>query len=218
MKRRVLKRVVGRSIFTFEKLNTILCCNVESFLNSRPLGPVTSHDIYGISPLTPAHFLLGRAARSYPREQPDDSPTHLQRWERCRLASSQFWSRWSNEYLQRMQKATKWHRKGRNFETDDLVMLTDGNHFRCQWSMGKILKTYPGKDDLVRTVDVQVETSIIPGNCNSKKQLVKDITTKTSVYRRPITKLALLLAVDEYPGEQVNLDKLDFTSDQTDVG
>ena len=91
-----LKRVVGRSIFTFEELSTI-CCNVESFMNSRPLGPVTSHDVDGLSPLTPAHFLLGRAARSYPKEQPDDRPTPLQRWERCKLASHQFWIRWSNE-------------------------------------------------------------------------------------------------------------------------
>ena len=178
------------------------------FFNSRPLGPVTSHEIDGISPLTPAHFLLGRAARSYPREQPDDSPTPLQRWERCKLASSQFWNQWSHEYLQRMQKATKWHRKGRNFEVGDLVMLTDGNHFKCQWSMGRILKVYPGKDKLVRTVDVQVENNIIPANCNSKKQLVRDIRTKTSIYRRPITKLALLLAADEYPGEKTNLDEV----------
>ena len=164
-----LKRVVvGRSIFTFEELSTI-CCNVESFLNSRSLGPVTSHDVDGLSPLTPAHFLIGRAARSYPKEKPDDRPTPLQRWEKCKLASQQFWTRWSNEYLQKMQKATKWHRKTRNFEVGDLVMLTDGNAFHCQWTMGRILKIYPGKDGAVRAVDVQIETKVIPANCNSKK-------------------------------------------------
>ena len=62
----------------FEELYTI-CCDVESFLNSRPLGPITSHDLDGLSPLTPAHFLLGRAARSYPKEKIDFTPTPLQR-------------------------------------------------------------------------------------------------------------------------------------------
>ena len=92
-------------------------------------------------------------------------------------------------------------------------MLTDGNVFHCQWTMGRILKIYPGRDGAVRAVDVQIETKVIPANCNSKKQLVRDITTKTAVYRRPITKLALLLAVDEYPGEKGNLDELDFSQD-----
>ena len=50
-----LQRLVGEKLLTFEELSTI-CCNVESFLNSRPLGPVTSHDLDGLCPLTPSHF------------------------------------------------------------------------------------------------------------------------------------------------------------------
>ena len=72
-----LKRIVGSQLLTFEELSTI-CCNVESFLNSRPLGPVTSHDLDGICPLTPLHFLIGRAARAYPKERMKHQPTTLQ--------------------------------------------------------------------------------------------------------------------------------------------
>ena len=85
-----LKRVVGQNLFTFEELSTI-CCNVESYLNSRPLGPVTSHDVDGLSPLTPAHFLIGRAARAYPKTRINYKPTPLQRWELCQKASQDFW-------------------------------------------------------------------------------------------------------------------------------
>ena len=201
-----LKRIVGQQLLTFEELSTI-CCNVESFLNSRPLGPVTSHDLDGLCPLTPSHFLIGRAARAYPKERTNHKLTTLRRWEICKQASQDFWDRWSLEYLQQLQKATKWHKSTRNYAVGDLVMLTDGNAFQCQWTMAKVIKVYPGRDGLVRAVDVQLETKIIPAGCNTKEQLVKNIRTSTSILRRPVTKLALLLAVDEFPGQPVDLDK-----------
>ena len=205
-----LKRVVGTQLLTFEELTTI-CCNVESYLNSRPLGPVTSHDLDGLCPLTPSHFLIGRAARAYPKERMEHNPTTLQRWDICQKASQDFWDRWSLEYLQQMQKATKWHRKKRNYAVGDLVMLTDGNAFHCQWTMAKVIKTYPGKDGLVRAVDVQLEHKVIPKSCTSKAQLIKRMTTKTSIFRRPTSKLALLMAVDE--GQHLDLDKLGSTQE-----
>ena len=200
-----LKRVVGQEKLTFEELSTI-CCGVESCLNSRPLGPITSHDIDGLSPLTPSHFLIGRAARAYPQERLTAKPTPLERWKLCQQASQHFWERWSREYLQQLQKATKWHKKSRNFKVGDMVMLTDGGVYKCQWSMAKVVAVYPGKDKSVRAVDVQIERKVIPTGCISKKQLAERITTKTSIFRRPVCKLAMLLAVDEVPGVGVNLD------------
>ena len=209
-----LKRVVGNYKFTFEELNTI-CCKVESYLNSRPLGPITSHDLDGLSPLTPSHFLIGRAARAYPKAKIDFKPTPLQRWELCQQATQHFWERWSREYLQQLQKAVKWHKKTRNYQIGDLVMLTDGNVYQCQWTMAKIVAVYPGKDKIVRAVDVQIERAVIPKGCKTKAQLAKEITTKTTVYRRPVCKLSMLLAVDEIPEKRISLDGPDFSTDQT---
>ena len=200
-----LKRIVGQHQFMFEELYTI-CCDVESFLNSRPLGPITSHDLDGLSPLTPAHFLLGRAARSYPKEKIDFKPTPLQRWEICKQASQHFWKRWSQEYLQHLQKSVKWHKRNKNFKIGDLVMLTDGNVYHCQWTMAKIVAVYPGKDGIVRAVDVQIEQAVTPQGCKTKSQLARKMTTKTSIYRRPVCKLSMLLAAEEVPGEKMNLD------------
>ena len=200
-----LKRIVGQERLTYEELSTVTC-QVESFLNSRPLGPVTSHDLEGLSPLTPSHFLIGRAAGAYPQEPVTGKPTTLQRWDICKKATQEFWDRWSQEYLQHLQKATKWHHKNRNFQVDDLVMLTDGSHFKAQWSMARVIKVYPGRDGLVRAVDVQLETRVIPKTYHSKLQLSQKIKTTTSIFRRPITKLALLLAADELPGDAVDLD------------
>ena len=212
-----LKRIVGGYKFTFEELYTI-CCKVESYLNSRPLGPITSHDLDGTSALTPAHFLLGRSARAYPRKPVNSNPTILQRWQKCLQASQHFWDRWSHEYLQLLQKATKWHKKKRNYEIGDLVMLTDGKEFGCQWTMAKIVAVYPGKDGLVRSVDVQVEHVIIPSNCQTKSEFAAKLKTRTAVYRRPITKLSMLLAADEGPGS-ISLDGADQITEncETDI-
>ena len=200
-----LKRVVGGYRFTFEELYTI-CCKVESYLNSRPLGPITSHNLDGVSALTPAHFLIGRAARAYPRKKVESNPTILERWKKCQQAAQHFWDRWSQEYIQNLQKAVKWQKQSRNYKVGDLVMLTDGKEFHCQWTMAKVIAVYPGTDNLVRAVDVQVENVIIPKDCKTKAELANKITTRTSIYRRPISKLSMLLAVDEVPGERISLD------------
>ena len=82
--------------------------------------------------------------------------------------------------------------------------------------MAKVTDVHPGKDGIVRAVDVQVERRVLPANCNSKEQLAKNITTKTSIFIRPVTKLALLLAVDDFPGGRINLDEPGFLPDQNE--
>ena len=203
-----LRKIVAGFKFTFEELYTIMC-KVESYLNSRPLGPVTSHDIDGNTPLTPAHFLMGRSVRSYPRKPVTDRLTISERWEKCQQATQHFWDRWSREYLQSLQKATKWHKKTKNFKIGDLVMLTDGKEFGCQWTMAKIIEVFPGKDGLVRSVRVQVEHVIIPKNYDTKSDFLKKLKTRTATYRRPITKLSMLLGADECP-EVIDAEKRSF--------
>ena len=192
-----LKRVLGRQFLTYDELETVVC-QAEACLNSRPYGTVFSHPTDGVQPLTPGHFLTGRALRAYPvPKADDDNPTVLQRWILCQQMGQHFWKRWSQEYLQQMQKAVKWHRQVKNHQVGNLVMLTDGNVYQCQWTMAKVVAVYPGKDGIVRAVDVQVNLAIYPKDCTSKAEFASKIKTRTAVYRRPVHKLAMLLAVDE---------------------
>ena len=68
-----------------------------------------------------------------------------------------------------------------------------------QWSNAKVVKTYPGRDGVVRAVDVQVEHRILPEKYDSKKNFIQQIETRTAIYRRPVAKLAMLLSMDEIP-------------------
>ena len=135
-----LKRVLGKQELTYDELETVEC-QVEA---RRPLGSMISHPIDSLCPLTPGHFLIGRALRAYPVQKISFNPTPLQRWVHCQKMAQQLWKRWTHEYLHQLHKAVKWHRKNKDFQVGDLVMLTDGKVFQCQWTMAKVVAVYPG--------------------------------------------------------------------------
>ena len=194
-----LKHVVGQQRLSYEEFATITA-QVEACLNSRPLGALTSHSPDGVASLTPGHFLISRALQSYPETTITDDPSLFKRWTLCQAIPHQFWKCCSGEYLQQLQNSGKWHKTNPNLQAGDLVLMTDGNVFTTQWVMGKVVATYKGKDNLVRAVDVQTETvSKPPPSTSNKTSFVNQLKTKTSIFRRPITKLALLLSAETTP-------------------
>ena len=96
------------------------------------------------------------------------------RWRRIQFLANEFWERWRKEYLSQLQHRTKWRIKQRNFKSGDIVLLKDTTltNSRNEWPMGMIESVYPDDNGMVRSVDCRVG-----GN----------------VYRRPVTKLVLLL-------------------------
>lgn len=94
------------------------------------------------------------------------------KWRQVQYLADLFRKRWVREYLPTMQQRNKWNKIRRNFLPGDLVVIVDDSAPRNSWVLGRILKTLPGSKGLVRSVLVQ---------------------TKTSVLRRPVNKLCLLL-------------------------
>ena len=175
--KRHIKRVIGTQKMTYEEFSTV-AAQVEACLNSRPLTYITSHSSDGVSTLTPGHFLILREPRAYPEIPITTEPSLHRRWNMCQSIVSHFWKRWSVEYLQQLQRLQKWRKPSPNLKVGDIVIIRDDHAFIQHWPMAKVLETHPGRDGLVRVVTIK---------------------TATTVLKRPVTKLALLLSEDPEP-------------------
>lgn len=149
-----LKRMVGGRTFRFEELATLLA-KIGACLNSRPITPMSS-DPTDLTSLTPGHFLTGQ-----PILAPYDEPMHdqaigpLTSWRLIKKLEQDFWDRWSQEYVTLQQRRNKNADYRDNLRVGDCVLIKDEQTAPCQWLIGRIIKTYAGTDDLVRSCRVQ---------------------------------------------------------------
>ncbi|XP_070525097.1 uncharacterized protein [Cardiocondyla obscurior] len=159
MKRHLIK-VMGDHKLTFEELSTVLV-QIEACMNSRPLCPL-SNDPEDLDVLTPAHFLTGEVSTLIPEAELIDIPENrLNRYQLLQKIRSHYWKRWSQEYLTNLQERTKWFRESENLREGQLVILREEGLSPAKWSMGRILKIYPGADGLVRVVTLKTSTTVL---------------------------------------------------------
>ena len=71
----------------------------------------------------------------------------------------------------------KWNTEKRTVRVDDIVIMEDSNSVRGNWTIGRIINVYPGKDGRVRNVKIK---------------------TPTSEYQRPITKIVVIYPAEGY--------------------
>jgi len=165
-----LRKVMSETTLTFEEFSTLLC-KIESLVNSRPLTPMSS-DPEDEEALTPGHFLIGSSLVSNPHPSLEHLKINtLSKYQLIQRRTQEFWKRWTTEYLSHLQPRPKWNQLKRNFEVGDLCIVREDFQPSHKWKLGRIVKTLPGKDGVVRVVEVK---------------------TKERVYTRPITKLSYL--------------------------
>ena len=99
----------------------------------------------------------------------------LKCWDLCQNLVHHFWKQWSEEYLTSLNKYSQWCRKSKNLEVGNIVLLKEDGIVPTQWPLGRIVKVHPGKDTLV---------------------CVATVRTCKGVYKRPVSKIALLLSND----------------------
>jgi hypothetical protein len=83
------------------------------------------------------------------------------KWRQTQILANHFWKRWLKEYIPALQERQKWHRVRRNATVGDIVLLVDEGLPRGKWLLGRIVKAIPGRDGLVRTVEVKTQNSIL---------------------------------------------------------
>ena len=170
-----LKKVIGDVSLTFEEFYTVLC-KIEACLNSRPLLAISA-DPTDLDVLTPGHFLIGQPLTAIPHpDLTEIKMGRLSRWQLIHQLQQHFWKQWQKEYLSTLQQRWKWQTKGRNLAVGDLCVLTDENLPPTKWKLARVVETHAGQDNLIRTVSIM---------------------TTNGILKRPITKLAPILFIDE---------------------
>ncbi len=77
-----------------------------------------------------------------------------------------------------LRRYVKWHHPTWNMQIGDIVVLQEDNMVPTKWPLAKVVQVHEGCDKLVRVVSIK---------------------TATGIYKRPITKIALLLPNSESP-------------------
>ena len=156
--RAALRAILGESLADEEVIATVFN-EVESILNSRQLC-ATSDYPNDCEPLIPNHLLLQRAVHALPPGSFVKEDIFVRKkWRQVQIFADHFWKRWLKEYMPALQERQKWQRPRRNAEVGDLVLLMDECLPRGQWHLGRVIRVVPGRDGLVRTVEVRTATT-----------------------------------------------------------
>lgn len=60
----------------------------------------------------------------------------------------------------------KWRTRSQtDAQIGDLLLVVEDNLPRGRWNLGRIVKTFPGDDDLIRTVEVQTKQGTFKRLC-----------------------------------------------------
>jgi hypothetical protein len=167
--RKVLTSILRNQCLDDERLDTIFC-EAESIINGRPLTPVSDNP-NDLEALTPNHLLLHHGSSPVVRGHFTKGDMYGKRWRHTQYVADQFWKRWIREYLPTLQLRDKWLQTKRNLVEGDIVLLMEESSPRQTWPLGRVIKTFSGRDGLVRSAQVK---------------------TKWTVLTRPIHKLCLL--------------------------
>ncbi|KRX14238.1 hypothetical protein T07_4968 [Trichinella nelsoni] len=136
-----LRKVLGRTSLDEEELATVLC-GIEAQVNARPLTFV-GDDISYLNPLTPSHFLIGRAsadARGGPNPT-DIVGSQTKGWRYRKKLITHFWKRWRSDIEPNV---------------GNIVLIAEDNVNKGRWMMGRVIELFYGRAGIVRSVRLKV--------------------------------------------------------------
>ena len=112
--------------------------------------------------LTPGHFLIGEPLTAQVDAKAKPAVSSLATiWKLVSQLKHQFWSRWSRDYLNELQYRNKWQEQSKNLEPGAIVIIKEDNAPVMQWPLGRVVKTYRGKDNTVRVADVKTASGVL---------------------------------------------------------
>ncbi|XP_058840761.1 uncharacterized protein LOC131696228 [Topomyia yanbarensis] len=153
-------RIMGQTIYVFDDFRTAVA-QIESILNSRPLVPMSNHP-EDLNALTPGHFLVGESQFSLPEPDHSSTPTNrLKHFQVMQKSVQDLWKRWSRDYIGLLHnRPSRWRSTPDKIETGTMVLLKRDNVPPLLWPLGRVDEVFPGKDGIVRVVNVRTAAGI----------------------------------------------------------
>ena len=143
-----------KSSFDFNRASHPILFETAILLNDRPIGRHPSHPNDGFY-LSPNSLLLGRSMNQpVPFRLTKDQK--MSRYNSVECTLNAFWKKWQLSFLPQMAYYKKWKIQHPNIQPGDIVLLEDQNAIRGLWKLGIVKNVYPGRDTLIRDVEVEV--------------------------------------------------------------
>ncbi|XP_063710185.1 uncharacterized protein LOC134838713 [Symsagittifera roscoffensis] len=151
--------IIGSQILTDDIFNPVLC-EVEHFMNARPITTVSSspEDVDG---LTLNHFLLGRAHATMPPLQTQQPSTLSRQWRFAQQLSTNIWKRLMKEFIPTLMPRQRWTTKTPPIKVGEIVWIFQDMTPRGLWPIGRITGNKPTDDDQTRVYTVKVRDKIV---------------------------------------------------------
>ena len=152
--KRALLLNLGSAKLTWDTFSTIVT-ETESLVNARPLTHVRS-DVEDEDPLTPNHFLIGRAFSNVSACVFKENPTvQTKTWIQVRQRLEAIWKRLLREYVPTLNARKKWAKPEAKLEVNDIVWVLEEWTPRGIWPLGRVTRTFTGPDKTARSCEVK---------------------------------------------------------------
>lgn len=86
--------------------------------------------------------------------------SRYQRWRLIKDLHHHFWNRWQTDFLQILQRQTKWSTNQENLKVDTLILIRVPTAPLC-WKLGRVVQLHPGLDGIVRVAMVQAQNGLL---------------------------------------------------------
>ncbi|XP_075258499.1 uncharacterized protein LOC142350534 [Convolutriloba macropyga] len=152
--KRALLLNLGSAKLTWDVFSTIVI-ETESLVNARPLTHVRS-DTEDEDPLTPNHFLIGRAFPNIPACVFKETTTiQTKTWTQVRHRLEAIWQRPLKEYIPTLNTRKKWLKPDAKLEVNDVVWVLEEWTPRGIWPLGRTTRMFTGPDKTARSCEVK---------------------------------------------------------------
>ena len=158
-----LRKSIGTQCLSRGDLETLLI-EIESCINSRPLTFASGVPEYD-HPLTPAHFLIGRPPFTQIPVAEIESPITGKDLREREVAHSglldKFFRIWRDSYILNLPPITQGYSKNCRLKVGSLVLIRDKEGPRMTWPLGRVTRTFPGKDQIIRAVELRTSKGTV---------------------------------------------------------